>query len=109
VTEIEGTVQRSNSAWSRSLIDLDHAAILLHCSYPDVEQAMHLANSALAASAHRPITSVVERGQALARSAGRFGSLPAVREFGEQIHTVAVASDHRRRGFAHGRHLRSQA
>lgn len=109
VTEIEATVQTANSAWSRSLIDLDHAAILLHCSDPEVEKAMDLACSALAASAHRPITSVVERGRALARSAGRFGSLPVVREFRERMHMVVVASDRRLRDPVHVRRLRSQA
>jgi DNA-binding XRE family transcriptional regulator len=108
VGQIEGTVQDSNSAWSRSLIDLDHAATLLHCPDPDVEHAMHLACSALAASADRPITSVLERGQALARSATRFGDLPAAREFRERMHMVVVASDQRRRGLSHVRNLRSQ-
>src|SRR5262249_7429104 len=98
VGEIEAIVQTSNSAWSRSLINLDHAATLFHCADPDVEQAMHLACSALVASAGRPITSVVERGQALARSATRFGNLPAVREFQERMHAVVIASDRRRRG-----------
>jgi len=100
VEEIEGAVQTSNSGWSRSLVDLDHAATLLHGRHPEVEQAMHLASSALAASADRPITSVVQRGQALARSTAQFDNLPAVREFRERLRTVVVTSDHQRRGLA---------
>lgn len=109
VGEIEATVQTSNSAWSRSLIDLDHATTLLHCTDPDIEHAMYLACAALAASADRPITSVVQRGQALARSATRFSHLPSVREFRERMRMVVVASDSRRRGLSYARNLRSQA
>ncbi|GLL07246.1 helix-turn-helix domain-containing protein [Dactylosporangium matsuzakiense] len=107
--EIEGTVQTSNSGWSRSLVDLDHAAVLLRARHPDVEQAMQLAGSALAASADRPITSVVQRGQALARSAAQFGEIPAVRDFRERLRTVIATSDHQRHGLTRFRHLRSQA
>lgn len=109
VEEIEGTLQTSNSAWSRSLIDLDHAASLLNAPHPDIEHAMHLACSALAASADRPITSVVERSRALARSAARFGDLPVLQEFRERMHGVLATSDHRRRALPRSRNLRSQA
>jgi hypothetical protein len=69
---------------------------------------MHLACSALATSADRPITSVVVRGQALATSATRFGDVPAVREFRERMHMIVTASDNRRRGLSHVSTLRSQ-
>jgi transcriptional regulator with XRE-family HTH domain len=105
--EIEGTLQTSNSAWSRSLIDLDHATTLLQGADPDVEQAMRLACSALVASADRPITSVLERGQALGLSVARFGNLPAVREFQERLHMIVVVGDRRRRGLSTVRDLRS--
>jgi DNA-binding XRE family transcriptional regulator len=109
VAAIEDTVEASNSTWSRSLIDLDHAATLLHRPKPDVEQAMHLASSALAASLDRPITSVVQRGQALSRSAAPFDDLAVVREFREQMHLVVAARDDRRRGLSRVGRLRSQA
>jgi hypothetical protein len=108
VAEVEDAVETSNSAWSRSLIGFDHAAILLHSSRPDVERAMHLACSALAASSDRLITSVVDRGQALVRASAPFGDLPVVREFQERMRMAVVASG-QRRGSSHGRHLRSQA
>lgn len=92
IQEVEPMVQTSNSAWSQSLIGLDHASALLYGSDPDVEKAMHLACAALTASADRPITSVMQRSQALALSITQYSSLPSVREFRELLHEVASVS-----------------
>jgi transcriptional regulator with XRE-family HTH domain len=95
VRDVGESVDGSNSAWSRSLVDLDHATMLLRRNDPDVDQAMHLACRALATSADRPITSIVQRGQGLLDHVAEFSTLPSVREFKERLRMIAAAS-HRR-------------
>jgi len=96
VDEIEATVQTSDSAWSRSLVHLDHAATLLQRPCADVEQAMHVALGAIAASAESPITSVLQRGKAIATATEQFLHLPAVQEYHEQLRLLTATGRSRR-------------
>jgi hypothetical protein len=89
VEQISSTLDKSASAWSRSLVNIDHATTLLQRPDPDVEQAMHLASAAIVVSADTPIASILQRGQALAAAAARFSDLPSVREFHHRVHTLA--------------------
>jgi hypothetical protein len=96
VDEIEATVHTSDSAWSRSLVHLDQAATFLQRPYADVEQAMHVALRAIAASVESPITSVMQRGKAIANATEQFLHLPAVQEYHEQIRVLTASGRSRR-------------
>ncbi|WP_159395065.1 helix-turn-helix domain-containing protein [Streptomyces sp. 2323.1] len=58
---IDDLVERSDSAWSRTLVRLDVATALLNGASPDVEHAMTIGQQVLAAGSGPPIRSVVQR------------------------------------------------
>lgn len=82
---LDGLVEKSDSAWSRSLVRLDVATALLQQGAPDVEHAMSLGQQAITLAATLPISSVRQRSRDLYERATPWRNLPAVREYGEQL------------------------
>ncbi|MEZ7004904.1 hypothetical protein [Streptomyces sp. AD55] len=82
---LDNLVEKSDSAWSRSLVRLDVATALLQQRAPDVEHAMSLGQQAITLAATLPISSVRQRSQDLYERAAPWWSRPAVREYGEQL------------------------
>lgn len=76
---------RSPSVWSRSLLRLDIATALVVADDPDPEQGGLLVQEALALSAERPITSVLQRSREFVAAADRWHDLPAVAEVTEAV------------------------
>jgi hypothetical protein len=72
-------ISKSDSPWSRSLVQIDIAFSLVRAREADLDQATLLALDALTISAGRPIISVQQRTQELVHSiAGRWGNVPEV-------------------------------
>ncbi|KIF76101.1 hypothetical protein QR77_23890 [Streptomyces sp. 150FB] len=82
---LDDLIEKSDSAWSRSLVRLDVATALLQQRAPDVEHAMALGREAIAFAAPLPISSVRQRSRDLYERAAPWQSRPAVREYGEQL------------------------
>ncbi|MFD4554875.1 helix-turn-helix domain-containing protein [Streptomyces sp. NPDC058469] len=84
--EISGHVATSESDWTRSLVALDVATVLVSGRSTDVEHAMLLGRQVLDDAQHGPlILSVVQRAHALHRSAKSWKETAAVREYGEAL------------------------
>ncbi|MEV6408402.1 MULTISPECIES: hypothetical protein [Streptomyces] len=82
---LDSLVEKSDSAWSRSLVRLDVATAVLQQRTPDVEHAMSLGQQAVTLAAPLPISSVRQRSRDLYEQAAPWWSRPAVREYGEQL------------------------
>ncbi|MCX5239069.1 helix-turn-helix domain-containing protein [Streptomyces prunicolor] len=84
--EISGHVATSDSDWTRSLVALDVATVLVSGRSTDVEQAMLLGRQVLDDAQQGPlILSVVQRAHALHRSAKSWKETAAVRDYGEAL------------------------
>jgi tetratricopeptide (TPR) repeat protein len=82
---LDDLVEKSDSAWSRSLVRLDVATAMLQQRAPDVEHAMSLGQQAITLASPLPISSVRQRSRDLYERAAPWRSRPAVREYGEQL------------------------
>lgn len=89
IAEIGSTLAESDSAWSRALIGIDHAATLLQQPDRDVEHAMTVAVAAVDAAAGSPITSIVQRGRALVGADKPWGSAAAAVELRDRLRAMA--------------------
>ncbi|MFJ2629219.1 helix-turn-helix domain-containing protein [Streptomyces sp. NPDC087532] len=83
--EINGLVERSDSAWSQALVRLDVASALLAGPQRDVEQAMLLGRQVLEAEGSPPILSVVQRAHDLNEQASAFSDITAVRDYHDAL------------------------
>ncbi|MFF8638997.1 hypothetical protein ACF052_32950 [Streptomyces pilosus] len=83
--DLDGLVEQSDSAWSRSLVRLDVATAVLQQQAPDVEHAMSLGQQAITLASPLPISSVRQRSRDLYERAAPWWSRAAVREYGEQL------------------------
>jgi hypothetical protein len=90
VRQIAPTVHESDSSWSRALVGLDHASALLAKPARDVDQAMQVADAAVRVAANSPVTSVVQRADALAAAMSRETREPAVQEFAARLRHLKV-------------------
>jgi hypothetical protein len=79
-------VAESDSDWSRSLVSLDEATALALGREADLEQAVAVGMTALAASADKPIASIGSRAAELAMSLERRGPHKASQEFVAALH-----------------------
>ncbi|MDX2531550.1 helix-turn-helix domain-containing protein [Streptomyces scabiei] len=85
-SEISGHVATSDSDWTRSLVALDVATVLVSGRHTDIEHAMLLGRQVLDDAQQGPlILSVVQRAHALHRSAKSWAKTAAVREYGEAL------------------------
>lgn len=84
-SEIDDLIEHSQSDWSRALVRLDVATVLLRQQSPDIEQAMALGRSALHAGSGAPIRSVWQRANELNDLAARWPRVPAVREYADEL------------------------
>jgi tetratricopeptide (TPR) repeat protein len=82
---LDDLVEKSGSAWSRSLVRLDVATAVLQQRAPDVEHAMSLGQQAITLASPLPISSVRQRSRDLYERAAPWRTRPAVREYGEQL------------------------
>jgi tetratricopeptide (TPR) repeat protein len=85
--QIDTLVEESDSQWSRALVRLDVATALLQQKQPEVEEAMALGRNALRSGSSAPIRSVWQRANELLGKAGRWNSVPDVREYAEELRT----------------------
>jgi hypothetical protein len=83
--ELAPTVDASDSVWSRSLVRLDRAKVLLAAAAPEPEEATILAAQALDISAERPIASVLIRAREILAGAEPWRDLDTVRQLGETL------------------------
>lgn len=84
-SEIDDLVEHSQSDWSRALVRLDVATVLLRQQPPDIERAMALGRSALHAGSGAPIRSVWQRAKELNDLAARWPRVPVVREYADEL------------------------
>jgi transcriptional regulator with XRE-family HTH domain len=89
IDQIGATLAESDSAWSRALIGLDHAATLLQQPDRDVDHAMAIASTAVDAAAGSPITSIVQRGRALVGVDKPWGRAAAAVELRDRLRVMA--------------------
>ncbi|GAA0546949.1 hypothetical protein GCM10010172_30850 [Paractinoplanes ferrugineus] len=85
LVELAPTVDASDSVWSRSLVRLDRAKVLLAAAAPEPEEATILAAQALDISAERPIASVLIRAREILAGAEPWRDLDTVRQLGETL------------------------
>ncbi|MFD4480413.1 helix-turn-helix domain-containing protein [Streptomyces sp. NPDC058471] len=82
--EISSHVAASTSDWTRSLVRLDVATVLVTGRRPDIEHAMLLGQQVLRDAADGPlILSVVQRAHDLRRSAAQWNDVSVVREYSD--------------------------
>lgn len=86
---LTAVLETCDSDWSRSLVQLDHAAALALDA--DIDGAATVGITALAASQDKPITSVETRAAELATTLGRWQA-PAAREFRDALHEWRTTS-----------------
>ncbi|MEU6261763.1 helix-turn-helix transcriptional regulator [Saccharopolyspora shandongensis] len=84
---VESSVEQADSNWSRALVNLDLAQVLLRQPKPDLEQALHLGRQALEVSAQHPIRSVWQRSQELHALALTWAGEACVTEFTDALRT----------------------
>ncbi|WP_160160333.1 hypothetical protein [Streptomyces sp. SLBN-134] len=65
--DLDDLIEKSDSAWSRSLVRLDVATAVLQQRAPDVEHAMSLGQQAITLASPLPTSSVRQRSQLLGR------------------------------------------
>ena len=83
--ELTPTVDLSASVWSKSLVRLDFAKVLIASKVPEPEEAADLAVRALTISAERPIASILIRAREVYVSARPWRHLEAVRRLGDVL------------------------
>jgi hypothetical protein len=89
--ELTPVVDASDSVWSKSLVRLDRAQVLLKAKEPEPEEAADLAVQALTISAERPVASILIRAREVHTSAAPWKHLDGVRRL-----TVVLAESERR-------------
>jgi hypothetical protein len=89
--EIDDQVEHSDSRWSRALVRLDVATVLLHGNSRDVEQAMALGCEALDMTTMAPIRSVWQRAHELEAKAGSWARLGETAEYSGRLREWAQA------------------
>jgi hypothetical protein len=82
-------ISKSDSPWSRSLVQIDIAFSLVRAREADLEHATKLVLDALTISAGRPIISVQQRTSEFVHAViGRWGSVPEVSTVLDAVSTV---------------------